>query len=172
MSSTATMTILSRKVRNQRNTLCVYTPKSLPSPQPFFSTFADSPRNLGNTLCVSTPKPLPSPPPLVSAFDESPRKLGKYAPQPPPPSSPGPLIGVLDELTEYYDGEIAAWEAKCNEQKAWLDHASELIAEYEQERIAGMEHIGFLTKCLYANERALTQCLYAMTLIVSVLLIR
>jgi len=172
MPSTTTMTISSRKVRNHRNTLCVYTPKSLPSPQPFISTFVDSPRKFGNTLCVSTPKPLPSPHPLVSAFDEPPRKLGTYAPNPPPPPSPGPLLGVLDELTEYYDSEIAAWEAKCNEQKAWLDHASELIAEYEEERIAGMEHISFLTKCLYANERALTQCLYAMTLIVSVLLIR
>jgi len=168
MSLTATMTISSRKVRNQRNTLCVYTPKPLPSPQPF----VDSPRKLDNTLCVSNPKPLPSPHPLVSAFDEPPRKLGTYAPKPSPPPSPGPLVGVLDELTEYYDGELAAWEAKCNEQKAWLDHASELIAEYEEERIAGMEHIGFLTKCLYANERALTQCLYAMTLIVTVLLVR
>ena len=91
-------------------------------------------------------------------------------------------MGVLDELTEFYDGEIAAWEARCNKQKAWLDHASEFIAEYEEERIAGIEHIDFLAKCLYANEREriaereeksyLTQCLYAMTLIVSVLLVR
>ena len=172
MSSTTTMTISSRKLRNQCHTLCVCTPKSLPSPQPLVSTFVDSPKNLGHTLCVSAPKPLPSPHPLVNDFDEPPRKLDTYAPKPPPPSSPGPLIGVLEELTEFYDGEIAAWEARCNEQKAWLDHASELIAEYEEERIAGMEHIGFLTKCLYANERALTQCLYAMTLIVSVLLVR
>lgn len=117
--------------------------------------FDNLPGNLDNTLCVSTPKPLP-------------------------PLSPGPLVGVLDELTEFYDGEIAAREAKCNEQRAWLDHTADLVAVYEEERITGRKQMSFLSKCLYAYEKEriaereqrayLTQCLYTMTLMVLVLL--